>query len=92
MSDWESPKAFIVRTGNALLRIAAMALLGAAHWLLEQGVPYVLPENLQSGRLWVQDVSFCAFMCIYAYLLWDMIQVFVPAGKKQPNPRTKAKK
>jgi hypothetical protein len=86
MSDWDSPRAFLLRAGNALLRLVVVAILGIAHWLLEEGILYVLPGNLNPCRLWVQDVFFCVFMLVYVYLLWDMVKVFIPRLQAEIYP------
>jgi hypothetical protein len=84
----ESPRAFLSRVGNALLRIIALAVVGAAHWALEKGLTYVIPENFKSEATLIEDVSFLFFLLIYLYLLWDMLKVFIPWLQSKPYPGT----
>jgi hypothetical protein len=84
MSEQDSPKAFLRRAAEAFLRIVVMAIFGLAHWLLEKGIGLIIPENMKPTQLWIQDISFCAFIVIYGYLLWDMLAVFIPRLHQQP--------
>ena len=84
----ESPWAFLFRVWNALLRIFALATIGAAHWGIEQGLSRILPDNFKPAKLLIEDVSFLFFLAIYLYLLWDMLKVFIPWLQAKPYPGT----
>ncbi len=74
----ESPRAFVSRVGDALLRTLALVIFGVVHWLLEKGIRFVVPSNLDRASILLEDVSFVFFALIYVYLLWDMLKVFIP--------------
>jgi hypothetical protein len=77
-SDFESPRRFIERVGDALLRSVALFVMGAVHWALEWCLRFIIPENMPPAKLWLEDISLVFFAAIYVYLLWDMFKVFVP--------------
>lgn len=79
--DRDSLVEFLKRLGNALIRIGGLFVVGFAHWSLEKAIPFVVPENLPSAGLWLKDFSFCIFSLIYAYLLWELLVVFIPRLK-----------
>jgi hypothetical protein len=79
---------FLKKVGDALLRIAALGVMGVAHYALEKWLIYVIPENIQGAKPWLQDISFAAFILIYAFLLWDMVKIFVPRLQAKPYPGT----
>ena len=83
----DSPKAFLVKAGNAALRVIVLIAMGAIHILLEKGMMYLIPDNMPWARLWLQDIAFAFFVLIYVYLLWDVLKVFVPLLQaKGPYP------
>ena len=84
MSELESPKAFIQRCWDAMLRIVAIAIFGFLHWLMEMGIPYLLPENVKPMRLWLEDISFAVFSLVYVYLLWEILKLFIPWLNPRP--------
>jgi hypothetical protein len=84
----DSPKEFSVRVGNGLLRVAALLIMGGAHYLLEKSLIYIIPENMPWAKAWLQDISFVFFALIYVYLLWDMLKVFIPQLQPKPYPGT----
>lgn len=83
----DSPQEFLRKFGNALLRLAVLAVMGLVHFSLGKGLTYLAPENVPSARLWLQDIAFVFFALIYVYLLWDMVKVFIPylQSKKYPG-------
>jgi hypothetical protein len=85
MGEAVSPKVFLGMVGNALLRILALAVFGVAHWLLDLGSVYLVPENLKEGRLWLQDIAFSGFALVYAFMLWEMICIFAPWTKAKSS-------
>jgi len=90
MADWESPKAFLARLGNAALRVAAMVLFICLHALIARALPLIVPENFKPALIWMQDVAFPFFALVYVYLLWDMVKVFVPKLNPKKYPGTEA--
>jgi hypothetical protein len=82
----DSPREFLLMSLNALLRLAALAAMGLAHFLLEKGSVYLVPENIPSAKLWLQDIAFAFFSLIYVYLLWDMVTVFIPRLRLRSYP------
>ena len=88
----ESPQAFALRVRDALLRVAALFVMGAAHRALMWGLDYVVPANFDGAKVLLEDVSFVTFSMIFLYLLWDMLKVFVPWLQAKPYPAAPGKK
>ena len=85
----ESPRAFLSRVLDALLRIGALLVVGFAHWVLEQGLKLIIPVNLGHAALMLmEDISFGFFALIYVYLLWDMLKIFIPWLQPKRYPGT----
>jgi formate hydrogenlyase subunit 4 len=86
LHDEESPLPFILKVGNALLRIAALIVLFVAHWLLEKVMTFLFPAPYPPARILLEAISYIVFAFLYVYLLWDMVVVFVPRLRPKLYP------
>jgi hypothetical protein len=74
----DSPKDFLLRFWDAMLRIIGLFILILAHKYLTKSITANLPENMPWAKPWLEDISFVGFVLIYVYLLWDMLKIFIP--------------
>lgn len=82
----DTPKELLVKAMNAMLRIGVMLVFGTIHFFLLRAMRHLIPQNMPSGRLLLEDISFVFFFLVYVYLLWDMVCVFIPAFQISGNP------
>jgi hypothetical protein len=83
MAEEISAKEFLEAVGNALLRIIALALFGAIHWMLDKGSEFLVPENFKGAKPWLQDIAFAGFALVYGFILYDMVCIFAPWTKSK---------
>lgn len=86
MADEVPPLVFIKRVWNAILRIGAAILFGYIHLWMQRWFPYIVPENIKNGRLWLEDIAFVAFTLVLVFLLWDMVKIFAPSLNRKEYP------
>jgi hypothetical protein len=80
---WGTVVSFWLTVGEALLRPVAVLLFALLHWGITWAVKASLGPDLHQLEDILASVSAIAFAAVNAYLLFDMIAVFMPQLRKK---------
>jgi hypothetical protein len=83
---------FWFRLWAALQRVFALWILIAVHYLLNRALTWLLPASMKAALTLLQSFTYVLFMVVYAYLMWDMVIIFVPLKRRGFGPSTEGGK
>ncbi len=73
------------QAGLLIAKILSVACVAASHWLLNRVASFVAPAGLDLVVYFLEVVFFGCFSVIYVHAAYDIVTIFVPILRKDPQ-------